>query len=164
VHFALLAADGSLLGHPVHYRDSRTQGIVEPVCDRLAPFALYERTGLPMHPIYTLCQLLALRRRHRPALDASAFLLMMPNLFARLLSGVQSCERTIACTIAFLCQGPSQDYEFPIEVSIFNWGAVRHERLEALVTVTQFTVSEPVALALLATALAAMVALRATRR
>ena len=70
VDFGLLAPDGSLLGNPYHYRDRRTEGMME-VAFQLVPRAeIYDRTGIQFLPINSLYQLLALAQTGSPALTA----------------------------------------------------------------------------------------------
>lgn len=98
VDFGLLDEEGHLLQNPVHYRDRRTAGMVEAVTARLPADQLFQRTGMALLPIQTLCQLLSLRFRPHSLLDRAAALLMMPDLLGYFLTGVPRCERTIAVT------------------------------------------------------------------
>ena len=94
--FGLLARDGSLLQNPVHYRDRRTEGMQAEAARRMPPEELFRRTGLPLVPIYTACQLLSLRLRRSPVLESAATFLMMPDLIAYFLTGQKRCERSDA--------------------------------------------------------------------
>jgi rhamnulokinase len=96
VDFGLLASDGSLLQNPVHYRDRRTRGILEEVHRRVAPLELFRRTGMSPSPIWSACQLLAMRLARSPILESSATLLMIPDLLGYFLTGQAVCERTNA--------------------------------------------------------------------
>ena len=96
VDFGLLAGDGSLLQNPVHYRDRRTEGIPDEVRRRMPAEELFQRTGLPLVPIHTVCQLLSLRLRQSPILESAATFLMMPDLFAYFLTGQKRCDRSDA--------------------------------------------------------------------
>ena len=98
VDFGLLAADGTLLQNPVHYRDSRTDGIADAVAERMPHERVYELAGMPLYPIQTLCQLLAMRRAASPILDAASTFLMMPDLLGYFLTGEKRGERTDAIT------------------------------------------------------------------
>src|SRR5512136_2264560 len=60
VDFALLDRDGALLGNPYHYRDRRTEGMMEEAFRRVPREAIFERTGIQFMPINTLYQLLAM--------------------------------------------------------------------------------------------------------
>ena len=64
VDFGLLDRDGQLLGNPVHYRDRRTEGVIESVLEQVPAAALYRRTGIQLLPFNTLNQLVAARERH----------------------------------------------------------------------------------------------------
>ncbi len=96
VDFGLLDREGNLLQNPVHYRDRRTEGMLEQMRNRIAAEDLFKRTGMALSPISTSSQLLSLRLNHRPLLQSAATLLMMPNLFTYFLTGQKSCERTDA--------------------------------------------------------------------
>ncbi len=98
VDFGLLARDGALLQSPVHYRDRRTTGMPEQILRKISPEKVFERSGLPLSRIDTLCQMLSLRLNHSPVLDSAATFLMMPDLLAYFLTGVKRCERTNAAT------------------------------------------------------------------
>ena len=100
VDFALLDRSGKLLGVPHHYRDPRTDGVMEQVFARLPKADLYARTGIQFMQINTLYQLYSLRGS--PQLEAAATLLMMPDLFHYWLTGVVSGETTVASTSQLL--------------------------------------------------------------
>jgi rhamnulokinase len=98
VDLALLASDGSLLGNPYHYRDRRTDGIMEEAF-RVVPRAeIYAQTGIQFLQFNTLYQLLAMVKAGSPALAAAQTLLTIPDLFHYWLSGCQANEFTIATT------------------------------------------------------------------
>lgn len=59
VDYGLLAADGSLLGNPVHYRDTRTEGVPERIRRTVPQAELYAATGVQHAPFNTLYQLAA---------------------------------------------------------------------------------------------------------
>ena len=63
VDFGLLDEKGQLLGDPVHYRDSRTTGMVEKARELLPESALYQATGNQIMAINTLFQLLAVQEK-----------------------------------------------------------------------------------------------------
>lgn len=102
VDFGLLDEEGNLLEDPVHYRDSRTDGMTEQA-EKILPAAdLYAATGCQIMGINTLFQLLAVQKQ-QPELWAKARqLLFMPDLFAYALCGARACETTIASTSQML--------------------------------------------------------------
>jgi rhamnulokinase len=98
VDFGLLAADDTLLGNPYHYRDRRTDGMMD-AAFRVAPRdEIYRRTGIQFMQINSLYQLLAMARAGSPALAAARTFLNMPDLFNFWLSGRKASEFTIATT------------------------------------------------------------------
>ncbi|WP_459180045.1 rhamnulokinase [Streptomyces sp.] len=96
VDYGLLAADGSLLGNPVHYRDARTDGVPEKVWQSLPQQELYAATGLQYAPFNTLYQLVA--AQGTPQLAAAEQLLLMPDLISYWLTGTAGTELTNAST------------------------------------------------------------------
>ena len=102
VDFALLDASGGMLGNPYHYRDRRTDGVMEQVFERVGKSSLYERTGLQFMQINTLYQLYSMRLQNDPRLDCAETLLMMPDLFHYWLTGRKVGEYTIASTSQLL--------------------------------------------------------------
>ena len=102
VDFGLLGRGDTLLGNPVHYRDARTNGMLEKALERLSRERIYEITGLQFLPFNTLYQLLALAQTQSPLLDVAETLLMMPDLFGWLLTGRRTSERTDASTTQLL--------------------------------------------------------------
>jgi rhamnulokinase len=98
VDFGLLAADGSLLGNPYHYRDSRTDGMMERAFQVVPRAEIYERTGIQFMQINSLYQLLAMSQASSPLLGAAHLFLNMPDLFNFWLSGRKASEFTIAST------------------------------------------------------------------
>jgi rhamnulokinase len=102
VDFGLVGRGDTLLGNPVHYRDARTNGMVEAATARVPRERIYEITGLQFLPFNTVYQLLAMRLARSPLRDAAETLLMMPDLFAWLLTGRRASERTDASTTQLL--------------------------------------------------------------
>ncbi len=98
VDFVLLDEFGTMVGDAVAYRDPRTEGMDE-VCERtISQKDLYSRCGIQKQPFNTLYQLLALKREHPEHLDQARSLLMIPDYFGYLLTGVMKQEYTNATT------------------------------------------------------------------
>ncbi len=98
VDFVLLDAQGRRLGDAVGYRDHRTDGMdgeVERLIDR---DSLYQRTGIQKQIFNTIYQLMALRKTSPELLAEADTLLMMPDYFNYLLTGVKKAEYTNATT------------------------------------------------------------------
>lgn len=102
VDFGLLDEKGQLLGDPVHYRDSRTEGMVEKALQTMPADALYAATGSQIMGINTLFQLLAVKESDPETWGKAKRLLFMPDLFAHALCGSDACETTIASTSQML--------------------------------------------------------------
>lgn len=102
VDFGLVGRGETLLGNPVHYRDSRTDGMIEAAFSHVPKGRIYEITGLQFLPFNTIYQLLAMRLAESPLLDVAETLLMMPDLFNWLLTGRRAVERTDASTTQLL--------------------------------------------------------------
>jgi rhamnulokinase len=98
VDFALLDGKGSLIGNPHHYRDRRTDGMLEEAFRRVGREEIFERTGIQFMQFNTLYQLLSMAMDRSPMLEAAEVLLMMPDLFNYWLSGRAVCEFTDATT------------------------------------------------------------------
>jgi rhamnulokinase len=102
VDFGLVGRSDTLLGNAVHYRDRRTDGVLEKAATYISRTRIYEITGLQFLPFNTIYQLLALRLNYSPLLDVAETLLMMPDLFGWLLTGRRVGERTNASTTQLL--------------------------------------------------------------
>jgi rhamnulokinase len=96
VDYGLLDAAGALVGNPIHYRDSRTDGVTVGV----PPETLYAATGIQHLPFNTIYQLAA--AAGTPALAAARTLLLIPDLLAYWLTGSVGVEITNASTTGLL--------------------------------------------------------------
>ena len=101
VDFGLLGRGDELLGNPCHYRDRRTGGMMEKAFGIVSRAEIFRHTGLQFMQINTLYQLLAMKLAGSPLLDVAERLLMVPDLFHWLLTGVKCNEMTDASTTQF---------------------------------------------------------------
>ena len=101
VDFALIGVDDSLLGLPYHYRDLRTDGMLDKAFDRLSREKIFSHSGAQFMQINTLYQLLSMVIRESPLLKVADTLLMLPDLFNLWLTGRKVCEFTNATTTQF---------------------------------------------------------------
>lgn len=102
VDFGLVGRNDTPIGNPVHYRDARTDGMLDAAFQRVPRERIYEITGLQFLPFNTAYQLLAMARAQSPLLECAETLLMMPDLFGWLLTGRRAGERTDASTTQLL--------------------------------------------------------------
>lgn len=98
VDYALLGNRGELLQNPYHYRDHRTQGVMEEVLQKVPREKIYSATGIQFMPINTLYQLVATQRDTPGILQAAERFLTIPDLFHYWLTGKAVCEYTNATT------------------------------------------------------------------
>jgi rhamnulokinase len=101
VDFALLGPDGTLTDNPRHYRDPRTNGIMDLLFAVVPREEVFAQTGIQFMQLNSLYQLYALKLAGSPALAAARTLLFMPDLFNYWLTGVARAELTIASTSQF---------------------------------------------------------------
>lgn len=104
VDFGLIGQDGELLEKPVHYRDSRTAGMVEEVCSRIPEEKLFEQSGIQSMNINTLFQLHYLVKHEKNTIFRAEKMLLMPDLFAYFLTGECRSEFTEATTTQLIDQ------------------------------------------------------------
>ncbi len=102
VDYGLLDANDQLLGNPVHYRDSRTEGMLEAAFEIVPRRAMFASTGVQFLTINTLFQLLAQQRAESPQLAAARTFLHIPDLLNFWLTGQKAVEYTIASTSQML--------------------------------------------------------------
>ncbi|GAA3136280.1 rhamnulokinase family protein [Streptomyces rectiviolaceus] len=103
VDYGLLDADGVLLGNPVHYRDTRTDGIAAKAWTTVPATELYATTGIQYAPFNTLYQLMAAQGTAQ--LAAARHLLMIPDLLTYWLTGELGTELTNASTTQLMDPG-----------------------------------------------------------
>ncbi|HKV79506.1 MAG TPA: rhamnulokinase family protein [Candidatus Sulfotelmatobacter sp.] len=98
VDYALLGEHGELLQNPYHYRDRRTEGVMEEVFRKVAKDQIHRATGIQFMPINTLYQLFAAQRDTPSIMAAAKQWLTIPDLFNYWLTGNAVCEFTNATT------------------------------------------------------------------
>lgn len=98
VDYVLLDKDDRILGDTVGYRDSRTNGMDEKVYEKISLEDLYARTGIQKQIFNTIYQLMAVKETHPEYLEQAEAILMIPDYFHFLLTGVKKMEYTNATT------------------------------------------------------------------
>lgn len=98
VDFVLLDKNGRLVGDAVSYRDGRTKGVDKAVYAKIPERELYAATGIQKQAFNTIYQLAALQEEDPKQLELAEDLLMVPDYFHYLLTGVKKQEYTNATT------------------------------------------------------------------
>ncbi|MBI9048765.1 MAG: rhamnulokinase [Anaerolineaceae bacterium] len=113
VDFALLDKKGKLLSNPFHYRDERTEGMLEEAFKRMPAADIFAHTGIQFMQINTLYQLLAMSLQKSTLFDEAEKFVTIPDLFNYWLSGEMINEFTNATTTQ--CFDPRrQNWAMPV--------------------------------------------------
>jgi sugar (pentulose or hexulose) kinase len=102
VDFGLLDDTGRLIENPYHYRDSRTNGMMDKAFELLSKREIYENTGLQFMQLNSVYQLLAMRLANSPALAKAENLVFMADLVSYYLCGEIFAEYSLASTSQFM--------------------------------------------------------------
>jgi rhamnulokinase len=98
VDFGFVFPDGDIRGNPFHYRDARTNGMLEKAFAAVPRERIFEATGVQFMQLNSLYQLLATKETHPRLLQSAETLLFMPDLFNYLFTGVRKAEFSIVTT------------------------------------------------------------------
>jgi rhamnulokinase len=98
VDFGLLDRQDVLIGTPYHYRDSRTDGMVEKAFGVVPREEIFAQTGIQFMQLNSLFQLYAMVVQQSPALEIAQTFLTMPDLFNFWLTGRKVNEFSNATT------------------------------------------------------------------
>lgn len=113
VDYVLLDKDDNMVGDAVAYRDSRTEGMDKIVETLISPEMLYSNTGIQKQSFNTIYQLMAQQQEHPEQLEQAKFLLMIPDYFHFLLTGVKKQEYTNA-TSTNLVNAHTKLWDYPL--------------------------------------------------
>ena len=113
VDYVLLDKEDRLIGDAVAYRDGRTEGMDAVVEQMIPATELYARTGIQKQMFNTIYQLTALKREHPEQLENAGSLLMIPDYFNFLLTGVKKQEYTNATSTNLV---NARDKEWDLEL------------------------------------------------
>jgi len=94
----LLDRKGALLANPFHYRDARTDGMLDEAFRRMPRADIFANTGIQFMQINTLYQLLSMSVKKSALLDVAQTLVTIPDLLNYWLSGRITNEFTDATT------------------------------------------------------------------
>ena len=113
VDYVLLDQEDKVLGDTVGYRDSRTNGMDDKVYETISLSALYARTGIQKQIFNTIYQLMAVKQSHPEYLEQAESILMIPDYFDFLLTGVKKMEYTNA-TSTQLVDPRTNDWDYEL--------------------------------------------------
>ena len=98
VDFALLDNAGNLLANPTHYRDARTDGMLEEAFALMPREEIFANTGIQFMQLNTLYQLLAMVKADSTLFEIAETFVTIPDLLNYWLSGKLTNEFTEATT------------------------------------------------------------------
>lgn len=113
VDYALLDDKDQLVGKTYGYRDRRTEGMDEKVYSIIPEAELYQRTGIQKQIFNTIFQLMAVKEEEPGNMERAESLLMIPDYFNFLLTGVKKTEYTNASTTGLVIPA-SHDWDFDL--------------------------------------------------
>jgi rhamnulokinase len=120
VDFVLLDKEDHILGNSVGYRDHRTEGMDRKVYESITKEQLYERTGIQKQIFNTIYQLMAVKQQQPDDMDKARAMLMIPDYFHFLLTGVKRMEYTNGTTTQ-LVNHATKDWDYELIRSLgFN--------------------------------------------
>ncbi len=98
VDYVLIDKQDRILGYPYHYRDERTDGMMDEAFKIVPKEKLYNETGIQFAQFNTLFQLLSEKNNGQNLLDKTDKILLIPDFLNFLLSGNKKAEYSIAST------------------------------------------------------------------
>lgn len=113
VDFVLLDKENNRIGNSVAYRDGRTTKMDEEVYKVISEDELYGRTGIQKAIFNTIYQLEAVKVKHPEYFEKAEAMLMMPDYFHFLLTGVKLQEYTNATT-GQLISPDTKDWDYEL--------------------------------------------------
>ncbi len=102
VDFGLLDADDKLIENPYHYRDSRTNGMMEKAFELLSKREIYEHTGIQFMQLNSVYQLLSMRLANSGVMAKAKNLIFIADLVSYYLCGEIFAEYSLASTSQFM--------------------------------------------------------------
>ena len=122
VDYALLDENEDLLGNPYHYRDPRTDGMMDEFFGIVPKEEVYSETGIQFMQLNTLFQIFAHSRSSSETLKAARHFLTVPDLLNYWLTGVMKNEFSEATTTQLYNPVKNEWSKKLIEAAGFNPG------------------------------------------
>lgn len=102
VDFGLFDKAGKMISNPYHYRDERTNGMIELADETVGKKYIFDKTGIQFNFFNTLFQFMALKQGGDDTLSIAKKALFIPDIFNYFLTGVMKNEYTEASTSQLL--------------------------------------------------------------
>ncbi len=102
VDYVLTDGTGRVLGYPYHYRDDRTDAVMSEAFAVVPKEELYAKAGIQFMQFNTVFQLLAEKKRALDLTGPARAMLLIPDFFNFMLSGVMKSEYTVASTTGLI--------------------------------------------------------------
>ena len=113
VDYGLLDKNGQFASMPISYRNSKDETMQHLWDNVIGRRELFDKTGLATNNFNTIYQLYERKLRDDPALQTAENLLLLPDLFAYLLSGEMGTEYTMAMTTQ-LTDPTTKDWDYDL--------------------------------------------------
>lgn len=113
VDYVLLDEKDQILGKTYGYRDGRTSGMDTKVYEEISLKDLYARTGIQKQMFNTVYQLMAVKQKEPELLEQAESMLLIPDYFNFLLTGVKRTEYTNATTTQ-LVSPVTKDWDYEL--------------------------------------------------
>jgi len=98
VDYGLIDENGDLIENPYHYRDSRTDEMMDKAFQIMGKRQLYDNTGIQFMQLNTVYQLLSAKTSRRGLLEKASKLIFMADLVSYFLCGEVFAEYSLAST------------------------------------------------------------------
>jgi len=98
VDFGLIDENGDLIENPYHYRDSRTDEMMDKAFGLMGKRQIYDNTGIQFMQINSVYQLLAAKTFHPELLEKASKLIFIADLVSYYLCGEIFAEYSLAST------------------------------------------------------------------
>jgi len=113
VDYVLIDSENKVIGRTYGYRDHRTKDMDKKVNEIIPLDELYKRTGIQKQIFNTIYQLMAVKQQEPYNMEKAESLLLIPDYFDFLLTGVKKTEYTNATTTQ-LVSPKTKDWDYEL--------------------------------------------------
>ena len=119
VDYVLVDPENRILGFPYHYRDDRTDSVMEEAFKIVTKEEMYGKSGIQFAEYNTVFQLFAEMKKKFCLLEHADNMLLMPDFFNYMLCGVKKSEYSIASTTS-LTDPKTRDWHWQL-IDLFKF-------------------------------------------